>query len=809
MKTTQTTINRSLWLTTLLMSTLLLGCQNDDDPTSLPPVVTTPTVTSVTPMDTSTAVQIGTSVSATFSEAMDTSTINDESFVLSAETQAVAGSVIVDAASNTATFTPTVALSASTTYKVTVTSAATSVAGQALADDFVWSFTTDIVADTTAPTITSNLPLNEAVDVALNSSISVNASEALAVSTINTTSFTVSDGTTVITGTITQEGLMVTFVPAEEMSPATLYTATLTTAITDLAVPANSLASNYVWSFTTAAIIDTTAPTVSSTDPIDSATDIVLDTKISANFSEALDSSSVNTTSFTVKNGTTPVAGVVTSSGSTATFTPNDELAANTLYTATLTTAINDLAISPNALANDYVWSFTSGRTTPTITLTNPLDTETDVAINHSLIATFSESMDASSIDTLSFTLSAPGPVAIAGTISLEAESNTAIFQPNSDFNANTLYSATITTAAMSSTGMPLLSDYNWSFTTVSAPDVTAPTVTATDPLDNAINFALNRNLVVEFSEALEPSSVNSTSFTITDGVTFVAGSLVYAGTSVTFNPTDDLAANTLYTATLTTAITDLATPANPLASDYIWSFTTSAAAAQGPEPVELRTAGDFVILTKTGTTNVHSSAITGNMGASPITAAAMDNVFCTEITGTIYGSNAAYTGSGDVSCFAGAAPDNTLVANAVLDMGTAYNDAAGRTSPDFTELYAGDISGRTLIPGLYKWGTGVLISTDVTLTGGANDVWIFQVSGDITQADASRIILSGGAQAKNIFWQVAGGAGVTIGTTAHFEGVILAEKAIVVNTGATVSGRLLAHTAVTLDQNAVSQPTE
>ena len=279
MKTTQTTINRSLWLTTLLMSTLLLGCQNDDDPTSLPPVVTTPTVTSVTPMDTSTAVQIGTSVSATFSEAMDTSTINDESFVLSAETQAVAGSVIVDAASNTATFTPTVALSASTTYKVTVTSAATSVAGQALADDFVWSFTTDIVADTTAPTITSNLPLNEAVDVALNSSISVNASEALAVSTINTTSFTVSDGTTVITGTITQEGLMVTFVPAEEMSPATLYTATLTTAITDLAVPANSLASNYVWSFTTAAIIDTTAPTVSSTDPIDSATDIVLDTK--------------------------------------------------------------------------------------------------------------------------------------------------------------------------------------------------------------------------------------------------------------------------------------------------------------------------------------------------------------------------------------------------------------------------------------------------------------------------------------------------------------------------------------------------
>lgn len=240
-----------------------------------------------------------------------------------------------------------------------------------------------------------------------------------------------------------------------------------------------------------------------------------------------------------------------------------------------------------------------------------------------------------------------------------------------------------------------------------------------------------------------------------------------------------------------------------------MWSFTTSAIAAKGPAPVDLRSAGNFVILTKAGITNVHTSAITGNIGASPITAAAMDNVFCTEITGTIYGSNAAYTGSGDVSCFKGAPADTTLVANAVLDMGTAYNDAKGRSLPDFTELSDGDISGQTLVPGLYKWSTGVLISTDVTLTGGANDVWIFQISGNITQADGSRIILAGGAQAKNIFWQVEGGTGVAIGTTAHFAGIILAEKAITVNTGASVNGRLFAHTAVTLDQNAVTQPAQ
>ena len=238
-----------------------------------------------------------------------------------------------------------------------------------------------------------------------------------------------------------------------------------------------------------------------------------------------------------------------------------------------------------------------------------------------------------------------------------------------------------------------------------------------------------------------------------------------------------------------------------------VWSFTAPTALAAGPAAVNLRTAGSFVILTKTGITNVPTSAITGNIGASPITAAALDNVTCAEMTGTIYGANVAYTGSGDTTCFKGAAADNTLVANAVLDMGTAYADALGRTTPDFNELYAGDISGQTLVPGLYKWSTGVLISTDVTLAGGPNDVWIFQIAGDITQADASHILLTGGARPQNIFWQVAGGAGVAMGTTAHFEGVILAATGVTLKSGATVNGRLLAQTAVTLIMNTITRP--
>ena len=145
------------------------------------------------------------------------------------------------------------------------------------------------------------------------------------------------------------------------------------------------------------------------------------------------------------------------------------------------------------------------------------------------------------------------------------------------------------------------------------------------------------------------------------------------------------------------------------------------------------------------------------------------------------------------------------LLTTAIGDMGFAYTDAAGRSIPDSTELGAGEIGGLTLVPGLYKWGSGVSISTSVTLSGGPNDVWIFQVAGTLKQASATSVILEGGALAKNIFWQAAGV--VSIGTTAHFEGVVLAKTMIAVKTGASANGRLLAQTAVTLEQNAITQP--
>jgi hypothetical protein len=215
-----------------------------------------------------------------------------------------------------------------------------------------------------------------------------------------------------------------------------------------------------------------------------------------------------------------------------------------------------------------------------------------------------------------------------------------------------------------------------------------------------------------------------------------------------------------------------------------------------GPAPVSLGAAGAFTILSKTGITDVYASAVNGDVGTSPITGAAL-LLSCGEVTGRMFVVDPA-----GPSC---AIHDATSLTAAIGDMQTAYTDAAGRSSPNFTELGAGEIGGLTLTPGLYKWGTSLLITHDVTLSGGPNDVWIFQVAGTLNEGNAVRVTLTGGALPKNIFWQVAGA--VSIGTTAHFEGIVLAKTMVAVKTGASVNGRLFAQTAVTLQMNSITQP--
>jgi hypothetical protein len=343
----------------------------------------------------------------------------------------------------------------------------------------------------------------------------------------------------------------------------------------------------------------------------------------------------------------------------------------------------------------------------------------------------------------------------------------------------------------------------------------TEPTVISSSPSNWARNVPTSTNdsdnvvsgtaVTATFSQPMDLATVNSSS--AGDSLTFtlrettgnsVPGTVVMnaANTVATFTPTSSaLNPNTSYTATVTTAARNAGGVAmdNPIT----WSFTTNAVALTGQSPVPLGEAGIFAILTKSGITDVFPSAINGDVGASPITGAAIHLTCAEMVTGTIYSVNAA----GPLPC---RVTDPTLLTTAVANMQTAYTNAAGRTFPNFLNLGAGQIGGLTLVPGLYKWTTGVLISTNVTLSGSADAVWIFQIAGTLTQASATRVILKGGALPKNIFWQTSGA--VAIGTTAHFEGVILAKTKIAMKTGASANGRLLAQTAVTLQQNAVTR---
>ena len=222
-----------------------------------------------------------------------------------------------------------------------------------------------------------------------------------------------------------------------------------------------------------------------------------------------------------------------------------------------------------------------------------------------------------------------------------------------------------------------------------------------------------------------------------------------------------------------------------------------SAVAGGGQAPVNLGKAGTFAILSKSGISDVFRSSVTGNVGTSPISGADL-LLTCGEVEGKVY----TVTAAGPLPC---TISDPHFLTTAVSDMEAAYTDAAGRTAPNFTELGGGEFGGQDLPPGIYKWSSPVTISNDLTLTGGPNDVWIFQMAQTFNLANGKRINLAGGAQAKNIFWAVAGAT--TLGTNAHFEGIILDQTMIAVNTGTSVNGRLFAQTAVTLQMNTITEP--
>ena len=325
-----------------------------------------------------------------------------------------------------------------------------------------------------------------------------------------------------------------------------------------------------------------------------------------------------------------------------------------------------------------------------------------------------------------------------------------------------------------------------------------SPTVTSTNPQNNVTGVARNTGIAFTFSKAMNPATINTSTFTLMQGTTPVAGTVTYSGTTATFTPSAPLLPATMYTATITTGAKDLS--GNSLAMNKVWSFTTGGTLST-LAGVDLGAAGNYVILAKSAINVNPTSAITGDLGLSPAAESFITGLSLVAATG--YATSAQVTGKVYAADQADPTPIN--LTTAVNNMLTAYTDAAGRPNPDFVELGTGNIGGLTLTPGLYNWTTTVTIPTDVTLTGTANDVWILQMSGDLTMSSSVQIHLTGGARAENVFWQVAGQ--VTMGSNAKFEGIILSKTGITLVTGASLHGRALAQTAVILDTNVITLP--
>jgi Bacterial Ig-like domain len=584
------------WIGTLSGGTLSLSACGSGEATTVnepPPVndTTRPTVTAVIPIDGATGVTLNAAISATFSEAMSSTTLTAANFTVVNDSSGATAAGSVSASGNSITFTPTSGFANNTVMRATLTSGLKDLAGNALAANHSWAFTTQVAAigDTTAPIVFATSPSNGAVSVPLTDSVTVTFSEAMATASLTASSFQVSNmtGSTIVSGAVIASGNSASFTPATALASNTQYRATIFTGATDLA--GNPLAADYSWTFTTltSVVADTTPPTVSSTTPANAATSVALSTTISATFSEAMTASSLNTTSFTLATvaGGAAVSGSVSVNGNGATFTPASSLASNTQYRATISTGATDLAGNP--LQANHSWTFTTltsmvtDTTPPTIASTTPANGATSVALSSAISVTFSEAMTTSTLNTTSFTLvTLVGGTPVSGTVN--ASGSNATFTPSAALASNTQYRASISTAARDAAGNALAASFAWTFTTVLT-DTTPPTVASTTPANGATSVALSSAISMTFSESMTTSTLNTTSFTLVTvvGGTPVSGTVNSSGSNATFTPSAALASNTQYRASISTAARDVA--GNALATTYSWVFTTVSGVLQTP----------------------------------------------------------------------------------------------------------------------------------------------------------------------------------------------------------------------------------
>jgi len=605
-------------------------------------------------------------------------------------------------------------------------------------------FTGEVVG--VCPKVTVTNPTNGAINVVNTQQITATFNTTMDVKTINETTFILKKGVNLISGTVAYSGTTATFIPTDLLEANTVYAATIKRSSKDLM--GNMMAKDTTWNFNTGS-----TPVVVLTNPLDGASDVYLNTAITADFSTEMDATTINATSFVVMQGITVVSGTISYLGNKATFTPANLLLENKVYSATIKKEVTDVA--GNSMTKDTTWSFATGMViAPVVVATDPMNGAVDVPTNKIVRATFSKTMDDATINSLTFKLM-NGTTPVLGSVTYV--NNEGFFTPTNPLLNGTTYNAIITTDATDLVGNPLASDKEWSFTTVAA--------------TNQYTVALSSNI----AEA---------------GVISGAG-LFNAGSSVTVLALTNagyIFNNWTESGTIVSASANYNFTIN---SDrtLVANFTAIIA---GPPGVDLGSAGDFAILAGSGVSNTGvSTIITGDVGSFPTST--MNGLLSGNVIGILY------------------TVADPIVGQAKVDLTTAYNDAQGRSTNAIS--LPGQLGGLTLAPGLYVnastsgiSGTGANGILTLDAGGNPNAVWIFKMGSTLITDPGTSIVLAGGAQAKNIYWSV--GSSATLGTNSIFYGNILAEQSVTLTTGATLIGRALTRTgAVTLDTNTVTKP--
>jgi hypothetical protein len=534
------------------------------------------------------------------------------------------------------------------------------------------------------------------------------------------------------------------------------------------------------------------ALSASSLSPANGLTGVVLNQGASATFPTAMDASTLDTSTFTVTGPGGPVAGTVTydATNRIARFTPASHFAANTTYTARLTTGVKNA--DGQSLGSEQLWGFTTGALVGNGTLevssTNPADGGSQVPTNQAIAVHFRPAMDGSTLTSATFTVGPSGGTALTGTVLYAAASRVATLRPATPLLPGTTYSARLSTAVKDAAGNFFASPFVWGFTTAGTTDTSPPTVTRKVPAEAATGVALNQRVSATFSKAMDPATLTPSSFTLTGpGGAGLTGAISYDTPNriASFLPSSALAPSSVYTPTLTVGVQDLA--GNALAVNVAWSFSTgSTGATTGQAPLTLGSTSNFAILAGSTVTNTGPTVLNGNLGLS--TGSAVTGFPPGFVNGTLHVADPAAVQAKD-------------------DLTAAYIEAAARSTAPIA--VSGNLGGQTLAPGLYNTGSSLSITSgDLTLDAGGDvhGVFIFQMGSTLTTTAGRQVILSGGARASNVYWQV--GTSATLGTNSSFKGNILADQSITLNSGATLEGRALTRIgAVTLAANTVTIP--